>query len=556
MRLGRLSSQSMVHVQKELLQEKGSSLRFSDIAALQICINDILHQENQLNIDQFALGNLSIGVDHEQAELVMKILDSKDVLDTLISSNPTPPSTTLSFKSMQASSSMVTSQETSPVNLVKEQLFNGLPTASSSSTSSSSSSSSVFSPLSSPPHLNEIEMDFDLSTSLASMNVEPTSAISVSPPPMSFLPSPFSSTTSESPMVTQLLSPSLIDINLPSYQTPTLINFLDLSFMDDPPEHRYHLPVPERRSIQEANDEYFRTRLARYDSDATVLATEDVMLSLSRDSERMTVEGMHGVIGFLDQHHGTLFREFILNPDHTELCARQLHALASHVSVTQLARVVSWMVSAEPSETFQTRAHAPWPTLAMAKLLTILTMDTTPDVAGLFFRLVWVNAYLSKSTAIKVTSMMVQDEPPSIAALFVKTFSVSWSLLHVAELISFLDCTLHWTETYFTHFMERYFAYLKLDPPTHLPPIMIEEFSSDVFQLNAALVLTSSPHMRVVFLTTLYKTNLALNQMKMEYVADQLRMVASQLSMEMDEPPETSSSTSLRSHEENEDVED
>ncbi|KAI9222808.1 hypothetical protein BC828DRAFT_377489 [Blastocladiella britannica] len=200
-----------------------------------------------------------------------------------------------------------------------------------------------------------------------------------------------------------------------------------------------------------------------------------------------------------------------------------------------------------------------WPMVAVAKLMLTLTFEWTADVAGLVIGYIgqsWPVAALSK-----VVTMMVQDEPPTIAALFVKSATWSWSLMQLAELISLMDCTLHWRERYFASFMVQYYAYVGRDyqyslerrpvvsrpppltitapresspidpspssspvPPPPPPPLALRTVHHP-FQLGrdpAAIILGRCPSTRTLFLTTLYRTSIAVHQARLDMMAASL----------------------------------
>ncbi|ORZ38470.1 hypothetical protein BCR44DRAFT_1428327 [Catenaria anguillulae PL171] len=123
-----------------------------------------------------------------------------------------------------------------------------------------------------------------------------------------------------------------------------------------------------------------------------------------------------------------------------------------------------------------------------------------------------------------------QDEPASLASLFIKSATWPWSLMQVAELVSLMDCTLHWREAYFTAFTNHYLAHIERDLPfysdstnhalpdtTHGLPLRASPMSAfSAHAAPAAVVLARDKPTRILFLATLYRTSLAVQQFRLD----------------------------------------
>ncbi|KAI9175656.1 hypothetical protein H9P43_006020 [Blastocladiella emersonii ATCC 22665] len=257
---------------------------------------------------------------------------------------------------------------------------------------------------------------------------------------------------------------------------------------------------------------------------------EDLLFALIADAPTLTVPQIHAVLrtGFDAQHH-TRFVDHVTDPATAELAARVLRGIVPRVPLRHLAQVVNWMV-ARPAEVARGTEPAlsevaaaagsegsaerglrhplgpGWPAVALAKLLLVATFDLTPDVAGLvvgFIAQSWPPA-----TTAKVLSHMVQDEPASLAAQFIKSATWPWPLLQLAELVSLLDCSLKWRQSYFTRFMDAYYAAVIRDFRYTRPPVGVAGSEP------AAVILARDQGTRAAFLATLLRTNLAVTQLR------------------------------------------
>jgi hypothetical protein len=90
-------------------------------------------------------------------------------------------------------------------------------------------------------------------------------------------------------------------------------------------------------------------------------------------------------------------------------------------------------------------------------------------------------------------------------------------LVQVAELISFMDCTLQWPEAYFATVTDRYFHYIMADAKVNERPPSPTKWTpgeSVPFHETAAHVLAYDESMRLFFLATLYRTSLAVAELR------------------------------------------
>ncbi|EGF79000.1 hypothetical protein BATDEDRAFT_26149 [Batrachochytrium dendrobatidis JAM81] len=163
-------------------------------------------------------------------------------------------------------------------------------------------------------------------------------------------------------------------------------------------------------------------------------------------SQRWTDEYAHIDIDWSMQAMDTLysasFYDFIRSESNIEISGQKLARLVKEYQPKQVAKALNWIIQG-------------WSVHNTARLLVMIFSDWLPDLAGCVFAILCREWPLNPQTAM-CTAYLIHAEPPSAAALFIRSLSNGWKQDVSVELISYVDEVLEWDSSYFKAFIAAY----------------------------------------------------------------------------------------------------
>ncbi|KAH6580723.1 hypothetical protein BASA61_009459 [Batrachochytrium salamandrivorans] len=144
----------------------------------------------------------------------------------------------------------------------------------------------------------------------------------------------------------------------------------------------------------------------------------------------------------MDTLYAASFYDYVRDEDNIVVTGPKLARLIKDYRPKQVAKAVLWMVQG-------------WSVHKTAKLLAMIFTDWLPDLAGCVFAIVCRDWPLKPQTTL-CAAYLLHSEPPTTAALFIRSLSNGWKQENSVELISFVDEMLEWDNAYFKEFISAY----------------------------------------------------------------------------------------------------
>lgn len=149
----------------------------------------------------------------------------------------------------------------------------------------------------------------------------------------------------------------------------------------------------------------------------------------------------------MDTIYSASFYSYIRDEKNVDLASVRLSRIIKDYKPRQVALALRWLTQG-------------WSVENTSRLLRNVFLDWLPDLAACVFTLMSKDWPVRPQMSLCIAYLLI-NEPPAVAAVFLRTVTVGWKRDDAIEMISYLDGLLEWDQSYFHELMSVFTEHLR-----------------------------------------------------------------------------------------------